>query len=160
MDLTRIFRPDVRISTADKISLLRLFGRYCKERLWVSPLMPQHFLRSWPQPTYHPQVVALITEYWSENEEVPAEMISWCFLCEKSCFLHVWPHSFAGDGPHWRALRHQTSLNQVKHCKDKIETLCCREGVGEEPRCATCILQWAACLSWFQDTCCHTRVFG
>jgi len=50
---------------------------------------------------FRPDVVALITEYWSENEEVMA-------LIEE-------------------------------HCVIKPPTI--REGVGEETRCATCVLQ-------------------
>ena len=63
-------------------------------------------------PTSPPQVVALITEYWSENEEVDARFFFFamypfqfpkqqqkqklCIICEKTWCMFF----FAGDGPY------------------------------------------------------------
>ena len=134
---------------------------YCKA-VQCNMFLSQPFLIFWPKHLSRPQVVALITEYWSENEEVALRnniLMTWSWSLFSP--FHVWPHSFAGDGPHWRALCHQTSDNQVKDCqvpRDKLRPLsmCTREGVGEETRCATCVLQWS-CLSQFEDT---SREFG
>ena len=91
---------------------------YCKA-VQCNMFLSQPFLIFWPKHLSRPQVVALITEYWSENEEVALRnniLMSWSWSLFSP--FHVWPHSLAGDGPHWRALCHQTSDNQVKDCQE------------------------------------------
>ena len=117
------------------------FGIYCRAMSFSLTTFPQLL----------PKTLRLLP--WSLSTGV--RMRRWLLeiishnVCVNISLLHLCPtHSFADNGPHWRALCDQTSDSEVKHCQETSwNNVHSREGVGEETRCATCVLQWHSTLT-------------